>query len=915
VFCSSMKKKRIIRFFSWFLGGILSVVLLFSVGLYIFKDEIIDSLLQYANQRLKTKVAVEKVDIAFWSTFPNVSVDFYHVFVQDTYQYATEFDTLFYSEKMRFRFNPIDIYKKDYRLKRVDILPGILHVKIDSLGVSNYDMLQSSPDSTSASVDIDLQKITLKNMRFLVSDRQHDYQHVTHLTETELIGDFSQQLFTLHAKSNLVVRQLKKGQIQFITDKNVDLDVKLQIDQKTQTIHIPLSTIQLANLPFEINGIIASESSKLSITTHQLQLVELVNNFTFDELQPLVTYQGKGTAQFALTIENANNNTSIACQFGIKDGQLYEPSLGTQLSDIHLNGHYSSRHGNDLLELKNVRFKTKAGPFHGSLNVVEFHAPIVKGQAHGTVDMLAAHQLFRFPSIERVEGIVNVDAQFHLQFVNTHNINVYRCQGSLLFDNNSLQLTNDKRIIHHINGQIDLHDNQIDLQDITANIGRSDIALHGKVMNATQKRNDDTKKIHVSGTLKSKQFYIEDFYSITTPDTTQIETINIKLPQFISAINGNVSVNIGKIVHPNFSTQQLIGTVRIDNNKLTIDRVSIAEVNYQNHRFQQIKGQIVVENDRLAINDIQLLSWQSTVQGSLQIYPSSHNSFVASGTLNLNDVPIRQLFSDWNNFSQDVITSSNISGRADAKVRFQIPIDAQQNIRTEDIQADIQVKIRDGRLKNVELLGDIIQNINTPATKLVIGATNIQHFGEQLADLTFKTLENTIRIEKGIIHVPQMTIHSSALNLTLNGQHGFDKKINYQFSFRLRDIKKKKTSEFGDIIDDKTGITLYLKMYGTTDQPQFAWNKTAQREEAKKHKEIEKQTLKSMMKSEFGAFKNDTSVHNYQSPQKNKEIIQIETELENDNTQTGEKKGKINKLLKNLEEENRKQEKIEIEWE
>ena len=94
-----MTKKRIIRILKWFFGIVIGIVLLITGGLYYFKDEIIGMVLDEVNAHLKAKVQVEHVDIAFWSSFPNLSVDFDQVFIQDTYEYATSKDTLFYSDK------------------------------------------------------------------------------------------------------------------------------------------------------------------------------------------------------------------------------------------------------------------------------------------------------------------------------------------------------------------------------------------------------------------------------------------------------------------------------------------------------------------------------------------------------------------------------------------------------------------------------------------------------------------------------------------------------------------------------------------------------------------------------------------------------------------------------------------------
>ena len=158
----------------------------------------------------------------------------------------------------------------------------------------------------------------------------------------------------------------------------------------------------------------------------------------------------------------------------------------------------------------------------------------------------------------------------------------------------------------------------------------------------------------------------------------------------------------------------------------------------------------------------------------------------------------------------------------------------------------------------------------------MIGKNNINSFEKKLLDLKFEQLSNTLIIKNGIITIPQMSISSSALDIEVSGQHTFDNKIDYRFGFRLRDIKEKETSEFGEIIDDGTGLRVFVRMYGTMDNPIVEWDKASKKEQAKKNREEEKETVREMFKSEFGMFKNDSTVKEYIPKKGLKEELIIE---------------------------------------
>ena len=137
-----MWKKRLLKFFLWFLSGIAALVVTITVILWVYKDDIINLAVEEANSYLKVKVQVSKVDLTFWGSFPDLSVDFNDVFIQDALENADEFDTLLYTERIRCRFNPLDIWNETYTIKEVELGKGTLQLKVNDAGENNYDILK-----------------------------------------------------------------------------------------------------------------------------------------------------------------------------------------------------------------------------------------------------------------------------------------------------------------------------------------------------------------------------------------------------------------------------------------------------------------------------------------------------------------------------------------------------------------------------------------------------------------------------------------------------------------------------------------------------------------------------------------------------------------------------------------------------
>jgi hypothetical protein len=121
-----------------------------------------------------------------------------------------------------------------------------------------------------------------------------------------------------------------------------------------------------------------------------------------------------------------------------------------------------------------------------------------------------------------------------------------------------------------------------------------------------------------------------------------------------------------------------------------------------------------------------------------------------------------------------------------------------------------------------------------------------------------------------------MHIASSAMDLDLSGTHSFENKIDYRMKFDFRDLLgADRDSEFGTVLDDETGLKIFLRMYGDLDNPTIEWDKSSKKQEIKEQWAQEKVTVKSMLKSEFGVFKKDTTIDEYKPKVESKEVVKL----------------------------------------
>ena len=889
-----MSKRRLLRIAKWFTGIILGLVLLITVLLYVFKDDICGLVIDEVNKQLKAKVSVSDVDLAFWGSFPSLSVDFKDVFIQDSFEGSTELDTLIYSERIRLKFNPMDIWRENYTLKSIEVSPGTLKLKVDEEGKNNFDIFTEKSDTLeSTGFELRLEEVEFEDFYFSYVNRAVDQEYLTKIKNMSLTGDFNASAFTASAKSDLHIIAARSGKINLVSDKPARLDVSVNVDKQTSTVDIPQSTIYISELPFDFIGNVKNEGFQFRIKGKNISITDAANKLAMKESENVKQFSGSGLLLFDLYINGTNDAVQpvdVDCSFGIKNGYLKEPTSGIEIRNVHVDGSYSNKGGaeKEHLTLKNISFSTKGGPFKGNLTLTQFAHPRFEGNADGALNLAVIHSLFNIPNIDRLDGQLDVRTDFIVKGETVEenvNYEIQKCDGTIQLSDVNLQLIDDKRVFENIAGRLYLNGNEAGIDNVKVRVKRSDFNLNGIFKNLSEYISKKGSLI-ADVSISSKIIHLEDLGTEAKEDIVQRERAYI-LPNDIS---GSMFVEIGSL-------------------------------KYDGHSFNEISGNMAVNQRNVHFSKISLKTPGADIYGSLTIDERTPEIFHVSSQIVSDNINFTPLFKEWDDFKQTVIKSSNIEGIAKASVTFEAPFDLRSGIISNAIVANIGIQIDNGRLKNVETFSTIIESLKSSSLKVVIGKANIDAFGNKLKDLRFDQLKNTLIIKNSVLTIPQMSIASSALDVEVSGKHTFDNQVDYRFGFRFKDLKQAKQSEFGEIIDDGTGFRVFMRMHGHIDNPTIEWDKQSRKETTKEEIEAEKKNVKSLLKSEFGLFKNDTTVQQYiheKNPPKEELILEFNPDKSVDpviEQKKPKKDTKMNRMLEKLKEESEQSKKQEFEME
>lgn len=879
---SSTKKMLFWTFFvSLFLLTTITVVL------HVYEDEIKQYAIDAINEHLKKELQVQSIELSFFHDFPNASLEFKNVLIRDAFENQESNDTLLFAKKTFCTFNIWDIWNEDYKVKRIDINESKLNLKVNSKGEVNYDIFKDSEDTTETSFTFNLELLKVEKCRFNYSNLATGQYYGIDVGKALVRGDFTAEQFEIETESELYIRKLKSNSLTLVRNKPAHLDLMLDVDLTKNLYTFKKGDIQIGKMPFEVKGYVDTNEIDLSVQGKDIQLQDLANSLAAGTFPDAPRYEGTGILNFISEIKgpiSSVNMPSVTAEFDLENGTLVNPSNMLKANDIDLKGTYQNKQDNrdEILSFSDFNLKLLDSYFKGNATIENFEQPFIKSIFDGDMNLETFHRFFRFPGVDKISGKMNVNLNLDIQFFDpeyrAEKFKISKSTGTLKLQNLTFKQIGEDLNYRDISGEVVVLNNDAAVKDFSIKTDLSDMMFNGALNNIMQ--------------------YVSGFGDLGIVATVESKSLN--LDEFIVDQNEIDETNPEK-----FELPQKI--------HLNLD-FNATEILWDGHRFESSSGKLIMSNRKAELNNFKLNTLGGSVSGNLTLNNADHGNLIES-KMHFNKVDVKTLFSEWKNFDQETITDKHISGKGSGDITLLLAFNPYFSIIEEKIYALCALEITDGKLDELEtmrLITDYMRSNN--ALKLMLNK-HIDQFEQKLMHLSFKTLSNTIEIKDRKIYIPKMIIESNALRVELFGWHDFDNNVEYHFSFRFRELKSvPEYTEFGKIEDDGLGIIIYLTMYGSIDEPQFALDKDERKNDIKESLAEENETLKSMLKTEFGLFKKDSTVQTHQ--QNNSKQVEFifydEEEDPVDTTATKTKnKERSGKFFNKLKEDSKKEKESE----
>lgn len=782
------------------------------------------------NKSLSAQVEVGDVSLSLFKDFPFASVRFNGVRMKEALPKPSKL-YLLKAETISLRFNILDLLRGNYKVKVLRLSDVEVNAKVYLDGSDNFHFWKPAQNSGNDNLNFELQRIIMHNIHVIYTNEPSQTLIDAHLPGFVANGKFGTDTYGLNLAGNIVIHQFKMQSTEYSGERELNVWLAMEANSSSGEYKITEGRIETGKLQLKADGNITysqvRKNMNLTISAVGSTLEEMISLVPAKFAANLKDYTFKGKADINSTITGLfgeNHLPAVNVSLVLQNGTISEKSSGVSLREVYATAAYSIKNEgrSETITISNLKAKLGDGFINGSLVMNGLKSPRLQCSINASANLNELQQFLKSDYFNSMSGWMKLNAAFdglisdikHPSAADFRNSNF---SGSGSIQQGNIVLKDYGLPLQGVNTQFTFNGNDLQLQQLILQIGKSNFNLKGTLNNMMSWMLTEGENLGVNGLLVSQRF---DWDEISSAQQSSGKEYIFSLPGTIDV--GQLQFRCADFKFSTFSATNVLGSIQMH------DKV-------------------------LVVNGISMLTSQGKVTGQVTINAMAKEHALLQAKAHLDKVNVQTLFKQFGNFGQSDLVAENLEGMLTSDIVFAALMHSNLDIDLNSVKVHADLLIDNGRLVNYQPMQSLSKFLRV----------------EDLADIRFQSLQNQIDIANQVIFIPSMQVKSSALDLELMGTHTFDNELDYHFVIALADLlaakyKRKNTiidtqSEFGQIEDDGRGKTkIFVSLSGTVENPVVKYDKKAVRQKITNELQKQKVELKQILKQEFNWFSSDS---------------------------------------------------------
>lgn len=847
---STEKRTEIFRIIKKIIAGLaISCVALLILSLvlsFVYRDKITNFVTQELLSQLNGTVEVEKIDVSFLHSFPNVSIQLHSLQALSTEgfnksQFEHNYDTALFAKQLSLGFNLLDFFNQRYIVQNIQLNNARVFYCIDAEGNHNWNFIKPSNDTTK-NYFIDLSKISLHNSEITLHLLPQELHTRQNAEELHVEGNFFSDTIRCSVESELHSEFVKLSNATYARNYDVKLKTAIAIDG--ENVHIENLNAKLPFLDCD-----ASAQISLNEQTH-IAANYTLNIPSFQRLQPeLPENVISEIAQYAIDgkifakgwckgIVSNKKLPALEAQVICEKGQLtvkkellkFSFNTTVKTTDLGKTANY---------QLGNTKFEAtcKNSNISGTSTINNFENLSVDLQAQTNIDIanIAAFASSDYVFKGTLNGKLNYKGslldweKFSPNFFTKNTLS-----AQLKAENVSIAAPQNLPFsFAEITGNLAVQNSNVQIDSVSGTVQNNTFLVHGNAQNIIPYIMCNNQLATFTGNVQLNELNLNpfmDYFSSQTESNNSDSDISAEInlvaqavqyeEVYLKNVKTKLSYKNGDLQMPDFTAKTVqydtfeltdVNTnFSIKNSAVQLSTLSAQSAKVDKHVISNLKTKLLYANNSLQLSNTSGRFLTGSFDGQAQLTFNFDKSTLCKASGNLHTIPIREVMIAFNNFDQSFLTAEQINGIAAVDFTLAMELDKNNNVDYSKMELQSKINVKKGGISNFEPFIEMGKKLKV----------------EEFKHVTFNNIENTLTIKNDTVYIPHMDIFTNAFELKFAGTHAISSsQFKYFMTLYLKKTlthmfqKRNKTEDFGEIEQNTDGnILLPLKLFGTPEK-------------------------------------------------------------------------------------------------
>jgi len=743
------------------------------------------------NGRINGEVTIGDIDASFFQTFPRVSFGLYKITIRDSLWKQHQHDLL-QADKVFADLNIFKLFTGQLSVDKIIIEKATAYLYTNSAGYANTNIIRSR-EAPSKNNSFKIPSIEIKNSTLFIekADRNKFFSFsIGKLNANPKNSEPGKPvLFDINLTALIHKMAFNQQKGSFVEEKQVSGKFKLQFNPNSKILEFENIHLSVDRHPFVFTGKFflgeVPALFNLTINTENIPYKKATALLTSNIRKKLDQYDIGNNITSINTILDAtdpdDHNPSIHLTVIIKRSNIITPFAN--FADASFTGSFINERikGRGRIdENSTLVFRSFSGTWQNvqlnsdTITVNNLLHPFLSCDIHSNFNLVAFNTLTDYQTIEFTKGTGALDIVYKGPILDQDSLE-RTVNGTFNLDSASLTYLPRNFLLKDCNGKIRFENKDMYIDKLIAHTSGSELNIDAGIKNLFSLIDKNAEKPILDCSITSPKLNLTDFTPFLKRKKAAIEKKKRKI-LIIKTVSKIMGVVNDAEVHLQLKAKQLI---------------------YKKFYATNVSAGILLSNDKVELNNVLLghAGGTLTLTGSLLNNPDNNAVLVRS---KMHEMDINKLFLAFDNFGQHAITDKNLKGKLGADINMSGMISEKAEIIPNSLKGTIDFNIRDGELIQFEPVEKISQTV----------------FKERdFSDIHFAELKDKFDIDGTKIKVNRMEIHSTALNMFVEGTHDLKNGTDISIQIPLSNLKEKNINiePINRGVKSKTGVSVRLR--------------------------------------------------------------------------------------------------------